>query len=59
MTSKHPEWHDEDVARAHLEAIRWPKGPVCPFCGGVEKIAAYGPSMGPGAEGKEADLPTG
>ncbi|MGB1219943.1 MAG: IS1595 family transposase [Alcanivoracaceae bacterium] len=26
------------MAREHLEAIRWPEGPVCPHCGGVEKI---------------------
>lgn len=28
---------DEDAARRHLEALRWPEGPVCPFCltGGV------------------------
>lgn len=41
-------FHDEDAARAHLERIRWPNGPVCPFCGGTDKIAAYGPSMGAG-----------
>src|SRR6204780_2854 len=22
----------DDAARAHLESIRWPKGPVCPHC---------------------------
>lgn len=26
-------FHDEDAARAHLEAQRWPDGPVCPHCG--------------------------
>lgn len=26
-----------DAARAHLEAIRWPSGPVCPHCGGTER----------------------
>lgn len=26
-------FHDEDAARAHLEAIRWPNGPFCPHCG--------------------------
>jgi transposase-like protein len=31
-------FHDEILARQHLEALRWPKGPVCPHCG-VEKGA--------------------
>jgi transposase-like protein len=26
----------EDEARAILEGIRWPKGPVCPHCGGIK-----------------------
>ena len=25
-----PIFHDDDAARAHLEAIRWPDGPTCP-----------------------------
>lgn len=29
-------FHDEDKARAHLEALRWPDGPVCPHCGNSE-----------------------
>jgi transposase-like protein len=29
-----PIFHDEDRARAHFEAIRWPDGkPICPHCG--------------------------
>jgi transposase-like protein len=28
---------NEDAARAHLESIRWPSGPVCPHCGGTER----------------------
>ena len=35
-----PMFHDEDAARAHLEAIRWPNGPVCPHCGAFEGITA-------------------
>lgn len=27
---------DDDAAREHLEAIRWPKGPICPHCGSTE-----------------------
>lgn len=33
-----PIFTDKDKAREHLEAIRWPMGPVCPHCGGVEQI---------------------
>jgi transposase-like protein len=33
-----PIFADEDKAREHFEAIRWPDGPVCPHCGSVEKI---------------------
>jgi len=28
-----PHFQDEDKAREHLEALRWPDGPVCPHCG--------------------------
>jgi transposase-like protein len=28
-----PIFNDEDAARRHFEAIRWPAGPVCPHCG--------------------------
>lgn len=28
-----PIYHNEDAARAHFEAIRWPDGRVCPHCG--------------------------
>jgi transposase-like protein len=29
-----PIFHDEEKARAHFEAIRWPDGsPICPHCG--------------------------
>lgn len=31
-------YQDEDAARAHLEAVRWPSGCVCPLCGGIDKI---------------------
>jgi transposase-like protein len=45
-----PVYHDEDAARKHLEAIRWPNGPVCPFCGqiGPKVKALGGESMGAG-----------
>lgn len=32
-----PMFTDEDAARAHFEAIRWPNGPVCPRCGVINQ----------------------
>src|SRR5712691_9329087 len=31
----------EDQARETLERIRWPEGPVCAHCGGVDKITRF------------------
>ncbi|QIG78385.1 IS1595 family transposase [Stakelama tenebrarum] len=31
-----PHFTDENAAREHLEALRWPEGPVCPHCGSVD-----------------------
>jgi transposase-like protein len=45
----HPAYHDENEARKFLEAIRWPNGPSCPYCGQFESVAVLGgKSMGPG-----------
>lgn len=33
-----PIFTNEIKAREHLEAIRWPEGPVCPHCGSVDKV---------------------
>jgi transposase-like protein len=42
-------FNDEDAARSHFEATRWPNGPYCPFCGQFERIAVLGgKSMGAG-----------
>ena len=30
-------FHDDDAARGHLEALRWPNGAVCPHCGGADR----------------------
>ncbi|MGN6279344.1 MAG: IS1595 family transposase [Sphingomonas sp.] len=30
-----PRFIDEDTAREHLEALRWPEGPFCPHCGSL------------------------
>jgi transposase-like protein len=32
-----PRFTNDDAARDHLEAIRWPNGAVCPHCGGTER----------------------
>jgi transposase-like protein len=32
-----PHFQDDTQARQHLEAVRWPDGPVCPHCGSAEK----------------------
>ena len=37
MNLTSPIYQDADKARAHLEAIRWPDGPICPHCGSVTK----------------------
>ena len=44
-----PIYTDEEAARKHLEAIRWPNGVTCPHCGSVEGVRPLaGESMGPG-----------
>src|SRR5262245_66141610 len=32
-----PRFTNEDAARSHLEALRWPHGPVCPHCGCMDR----------------------
>jgi len=34
-----PHFHNEVAAYAYVEARIWPNGPVCPHCGGVERIS--------------------
>src|SRR3979411_3258994 len=44
-----PIFTDLEKARAHFEAIRWPQGVYCPFCGSFDHVKALGgKSMGPG-----------
>jgi len=31
-----PYFHNEEAAYEYIEARLWPRGPVCPHCGGVE-----------------------
>jgi transposase-like protein len=47
--ARNPLYHDEGVARRHVESIRWPEGPLCPYCDATEKARPLGgTSMGPG-----------
>ena len=44
-----PIYHDDDAARAHLERLLWPHGPVCPRCGVVNNATKLqGASTRPG-----------
>jgi transposase-like protein len=40
LSDKH--FHNEAAAYAFVEARLWPNGPVCPHCGGVERISKMG-----------------
>jgi transposase-like protein len=47
---ENPVFTDENAAREHLEKMRWPNGPVCPRCGGKDRVAkmegeAYRPGL--------------
>ncbi len=47
--TKNPIYHDDNAARAHLESLLWPHGPVCPRCGVVDNATALkGSSTRPG-----------
>lgn len=35
-----PYFHDEAAAYAELDATLWPHGPVCPKCGGLDRITS-------------------
>ena len=39
-----PYFHDEQAAFDLVEGIIWPTGPVCPHCGGFDKITAIKPN---------------
>jgi transposase-like protein len=49
MALSDPIYRNEDKARAHLEALRWPDGPVCPHCGSIDNAKELeGESTRPG-----------
>ncbi|GAO39356.1 putative transposase [Sphingomonas changbaiensis NBRC 104936] len=37
-----PHFHNEEAAYAFVEARVWPEGPVCPHCGGIDRIGKMG-----------------
>jgi len=39
-----PRFHDDSAARAYLEALRWPDGPICPHCGVINHAYPIKPS---------------
>ena len=44
-----PIFNDEEAARRHFEALRWPNGPVCPHCGSIDNATELkGNSTRPG-----------
>jgi len=49
MNLTDPIYTNESKARAHLEALRWPDGPVCPHCGVIgNAVRLAGESTRPG-----------
>ncbi|HXQ09702.1 MAG TPA: IS1595 family transposase, partial [Caulobacteraceae bacterium] len=46
---RNPIYHNDEAARKHLEAQRWPNGPYCPRCGECENVIRLaGKSTAPG-----------
>ena len=42
LSAKH--FHDEAAAFAHVEALLWPNGPLCPHCGCTGRIGTVKPN---------------
>lgn len=43
-TFNEPRFTDNDAARAYLENLRWPDGPICPHCGTVNRAYKIKPA---------------
>jgi transposase-like protein len=39
-----PRFTNDDAARAYLESLRWPEGPICPHCGTINHAYAIKPA---------------
>jgi transposase-like protein len=39
-----PRFRDDTAARAYLESLRWPEGPICPHCGVINHAYAIKPA---------------
>jgi transposase-like protein len=39
-----PRFNNDDAARAYLETLRWPDGPICPHCGTINRAYAIKPA---------------
>ncbi|MGB7101896.1 MAG: IS1595 family transposase, partial [Xanthobacteraceae bacterium] len=37
-------FNNDDAARAYLESLRWPEGPICPHCGVIDHAYAIKPA---------------
>lgn len=49
MNLTDPIFTDENKAREHFEAVRWPDGPYCPHCGETKRVyRLHGESHRPG-----------
>jgi transposase-like protein len=42
-TFSEPRFTNDEAARAYLERLRWPNGPICPHCGTVNRAYAIKP----------------
>jgi len=43
-TFSSPVFSDEQKARRYLERLRWPKGPLCPRCGSIDRAYEIKPA---------------
>jgi transposase-like protein len=41
-----PQYQNEDAARAHIESIHWPDGPICSHCGVLDDATKLEPREG-------------
>lgn len=48
-----PQYQNEDAARAYLEAIVWPDGPMCPHCGVLEEVTKLKREEGTDTHGRK------